>query len=140
MSMTLKLPADYSMNQRDNQYQRREQQDKKLLDLKHWFKAHYPQLVIQDIPFIKLEKMYKFIQENGGLYAKPKQAPKKERMFMEMEYYVKLSEAHQAGKKIGPKHLMNLFKMELQQLSHSDKKLVLRDFEIGREFRETMQK
>lgn len=138
-TMTLKLPTDYSMNQRDNQYQRRMQQDQKLLDLKKWFKRNYKQIQIEGIPYFKLVKMFQFIQENGGVFAKPKQAPKKEQMFREIEYYVKLAEADQKGKKLSKEQLMHLFKFELQQLSMSQRKQLLEEFKISREFHETMR-
>ncbi len=108
--------------------------EKYMLD---FIKLHFPQISI-DHSELSIEQIYN--AATSGRIMKPKvQAPKKEQVFQEIEYYVKLNEAHQAGKKLPKEQLMDLFKMELQQVPKCLGKKILEDFREGIEFREAMR-
>ena len=79
------------------------------------------------------------VYRDGRLILPKKQMPKKEKMFQEMENYVKLSEAVQAGKKLSKGNLMKFFEMELQQLTPGSKQILLQEMKLDKEIREAIQ-
>ena len=91
--MTLDLPAQYRMSKQTLIPPR----EKFMMD---WITRFYPQVSLEHSE-MTVEQMYNFLVNGGKMMnAKKMQAPKKEPVFQEIEYYVKLSEAHQSGKKL----------------------------------------
>lgn len=97
----------------------------------------FPQLSLKNSK-MSLEEIYNAIIEGRVILPKV-QDVQREPMFQEIEYYVKINEAYQSGKKLSKENLMDLFKFEVQQLTPCEKKIVLQELALEKEVREAIR-
>ena len=100
-----------------------------------FIQLHFPQIQIKHSQ-MSLEEIYNAVTD--GRVIKPEQQAQQERPFQELDYHVKLTEKYQSGVKMTKKEVGDLFMMDLKLLSNCEKKALIEDFKISKEFREAM--